>query len=223
MDERDLERLLNRYADQLSDEELDAAIPPEMRERLDKHVDRRSRESSMILRVAVPSVLGLAACVAFILFVLIPREPALEIERFVLASERVRTPSVEQGELRLGLALNRSAYVRVIAFDTRHERQLVPLDDVGGEFVRQTEGMNVRFQRVQRPDDPRGPAEVLFVMVVVSPGTSPTVEELLQSIPERIAPQTEDVHDLARALEQTARELESRFDCVVRVRAVPDE
>jgi hypothetical protein len=215
MDERDLERLLNRYADQLSDEELDAAIPAELRARLRAHVAREARASSRLLRAGLWS-LGVAACLVLIAFLLVPRGP---IKRFTITPEAVRAPSAEPSYYVVGLELNRLAYVRVVVVDARGERRLAPLDAAGTEFVK-TKGANVRIDRVSRPDDPRGSAEVLFVLVTASPGSSPTARDLLQCIPEPVARPTEDRRAIARGLKRIAHDLEARFNCVVAFKPV---
>ncbi|MBU0639014.1 MAG: hypothetical protein KKB50_09130 [Planctomycetes bacterium] len=219
----DLECLLERYADGLSDAELQMVVPAELRERLRNHIGREVHETSAILRWA-PWVLAPAACLALIAFLLTQWGPPLTIERMVITPERVRAPSNQPGELLLSLELSSPAHIRVVVFDARHEGRLVPLDDAGQEFVRRIElAYNLRFDGASRQTDAGGAAKVLFVMVVASPGPSPSTEELLQSIPERVAPRTEDRGEIAQALKQLARQLESRFNCTTRVTPVPAE
>jgi len=173
-----------------------------------------------MLHLAVSRLAGLAACVALITFLLFPR--ALTIDIFEI-SEEARRSSGQRGKPMIVLKLNRSAYVRAVAFDSRHGRRLVPLDDTRRVFVRKTKEINVRFDRAPLRDDPRGPAEVLFIMVIVSPGTGPTEQDLMQSIPDVVAPQTDGGDEFARELKQIAHELESDFNCVADVIAVPAE
>lgn len=215
MDERELERLLNRYADQLSDEELEAAVPAELRERLRTHVEREIRGSRRIRRLAVLGPVGLAACVALIVFLLVPQGL---IKEFELGRIRVRDQSPEPAGYRISLKLHRPAYARVVVFDAHGEPLLVPFDDAAREYVRRVEhAVSVEIDRVPRP----GAAEALFVMVIASPGPSPTREELLRAMTEQPTLQTSDDEGMARELGELARKLESRFDSVARFKRVP--
>jgi hypothetical protein len=216
MNECDLIRLLDSYADELSDDELQATVPPELRERLRTHVNHEIIGDRRILRLALPSFMGIAACAAVIALMLVPREQALTIQRSVVTSERVRAAAADQGELQLGLELNRPGYVRLVAFDDRHEHRLVPLDDAG-ELTRLVRRTTVRLDHAVGPHDP---AETLFVMVIASPHGSPTPSDLLRSIPERVPGQPTDLDGYARALERIKSDLESRFDCRVRIEAL---
>jgi hypothetical protein len=219
MNERDLIRLLDSYADELSDDELQATVPPELRERLRAHVNREMIGDRRILRLALPSFMGIAACAAVIALMLMPREQALTIQRFVVTAERVRAAATNRGKLQLGLELNRPGYVRLVAFDDRHERRLVPLDDAG-ELTRLVRRTTVRLDHAAGPHQPAQPAETLFVMVIASPHSSPAPSDLLRSIPERVPGQPADLDGYERALERIKSDLESRFDCRVRIEAL---
>lgn len=223
MDDTELERLLNRYADQLTDEQLEDVVPPELRDRLRAYVRREGRRPRQLLRLGAWG-LGVAACVAFIAVLLIPEGPALSVVRFEV-SPAVRAPSGEWGTFQIDLALSDPAYLRVVVFDARHEPWVIPFDEDATEFVRRVEATyHAECPRFPDPDDRRGAAEALFVMVIASPGPVPTEKDVLSANYQLLgAPQEASRAALRPRLEGIARDLESRFDCVVRVKPVPTE
>ncbi len=223
MDDTELERLLNRYADQLSDEKLEAATPPELQDRLRRHAERETRGSSRIVQFGVVGLLGLAACVALMVFLILPRQAALRIERFELSAAGVhRGPDAEAAKLEIDLRLSRPGYIRVIQIDARSEPWLIPFDSDAKEFVHRVErDYQAECPTFPDPNDPRGPAEARFVMLVASSEPVPTKEDLLQAIPDPIAPPDTPSAQVSARLEQLTRHLEARFRCAVNVQPVP--
>jgi hypothetical protein len=213
MDERDLERLLSRYADELSDDELDAVLPAALQARLRIQVDRETGGGARLMRVGLWS-LGVAACLALLAFLVIPRGP---IKRFTIAPELARASSAAPSDYVIGLELNQPAYVRVVVVDTRGQWRLA----LFGAAERKIDRANIRISRDFRLDDPRGTTKVLFAMIITARGSPPTEQDLRQCMPELLAGQTPDRAAIARALQRIAHDLESRFHCAVAFQPVP--
>ena len=188
-------------------------------EALAAEVDRRKPDSAVTevprRTRRWPWVVGvLASAAACIAFVLTSREE-LQITELTVRPSTVRR---SEAELQMTIGLSRPAYVSVILVDERYERWLVPFDRDQDRFLRYIqESDSFRFGWWPQPDDPRGAAKAIAVMVVAAKRPQPSKEDLLRAIPDPIAPSVATERVWEQELDAIKTQLQRRFDCAVRV------
>lgn len=216
MSEERIEKLLDRYADQLSPEELAAAIPAELRHRLREIAIREGSRKGRIMRFW-PYWAGVAALAACVVFTTLPREDELSIESMTISPMTVRGG---ESLVDVSLSLNRTGYTRVVVIDDRHEPWIMPFDSGGKIFVLRLD--QAASLTVDARPNPRHPdALAIFIMLVVTPDEHPTAEQLLHSIPDPIVPSGAADTEFHRAMNQLCGKLKAEFKCAVRFTPVP--
>ncbi len=157
---------------------------------------------------------ALAATAAIVAYFLL--SPQLAIDRLTISTQVSRGAS-EQLEIVVGVS--RPAYVRLLLIDTRNERWLVPIAEEPTPYERHLDKVvTLRGDVVPNPDDPRGVSRAVLAIVIASLGEAPSLEELLEAVPDPVA---NSLDDLDRSISHVANELETKFGCVVRYVRIP--
>ena len=113
-------------------------------------------------------------------------------------------------------------WIRIVVVDERLERWILPFhgrpngspEPVTGRWTGELPA-NVASQ------DPRGPARVVYYMVVASPDLAPTVDDLLAAIPDPISESPVKEESMLSHLDRIAASLSHQFECAVHVGRLP--
>jgi hypothetical protein len=163
--------------------------------------------------------LGAAALVAAAALLLFLWPSELRIDELI-----VRAPGHRgvDAKIQIELKINRRAFVRVVTVDARFERWITPFDRDETKFIKQVDGQ-VTLEGYLHPNrqDPRGPAEAILVMAIVSTEATPTTQEILTAIPDPVVPPGARTQVLLEAVKQHQEHLEQRFDCKIRFQQIP--
>jgi hypothetical protein len=225
INDEQVEQLLERYAAEVSADELERLIEPETRKRLERCAliqARQSRVRRRIIKLAV-GVAGLAAA-ACLLLVFYPRA-AVSIDAFSVSTLRGSDRAPGEMVFDVRLATNHPAYVRIVLIDDRHEPWIMPFggsrSDTAQEYVRHVKAPTSWTLSAQ-PNPKHPKAKAIFAMVIASKGEAPSTDALLKVIPDPVAPAEADLEAVRQALERMRDDLEKRFKgCVVEFRPIP--
>lgn len=164
--------------------------------------------------------LGIMATAALVSLVVLPA--GLRIQDCTIVARVDRGHDSIPNSYWLSLGLNRPGLIRIVVVDERLERWVLP---VGGRPNGAPELVKGRWTGKLPANvasqDPRGPARVVYYMVIASKRLSPTVEELLAAIPDPIAELPANDGKVFSHLEQIAASLSREFDCAVHVGRLP--
>jgi hypothetical protein len=213
-----VEQLLDRYAAELTADELEGLIQPETRERLERCAVIQARQLRVRSRIIFTvSVMGLAAAACLVL-VLYPRA-APRIDDFRVSTLRGVDRVSGDLEFDVWVTLKRPGYVRIVLIDETAQWWLTPFDQdrssTPKDYVQRIQG--TKTWTVSAQPNPKHPkAKAIFAMVIASKGEAPSAEALLKAIPDPVAPPNADTDIVRQALERIRTDLQQRFDCVVR-------
>lgn len=204
----DDQRLLKLVKAAVELEELEASVNL----RSPKHPSMAQRRSATQRWVKVgASVLAVAA----VLVIMVTRQD-IAIEQMAVLRVPVRAPGAD---IEISLNLNRPAYLRVVLIDMRNERWIMPIG-TRSEYVAQVPEQ----YRMQVPSAAIGTgaaSRAAYVMIIASRRLTPTAEELLDAIPDPVAPSSVEPATVRQRLDDIAVDLEQTFDCAVRVEQIP--
>jgi hypothetical protein len=166
------------------------------------------------LKIAAP-MLAVAA-VAALLF-------PVPTSHVVFQEAALRRPAVRalDSDLEIAISLNRPAYLRVMIIDERNERWLRPINEPSTYVVRVREQEVLRIPAVPDSVEPR-PGRPKFAVLIASADPPPSADDLLERIPDPIAPLAGGDDEVREALEKIAADLTRAYRCAVHIEPVPD-
>lgn len=204
------ERILGLARAALEVDELEAAI--------NKQAGGPARSIRAGLKRLWP--VGIIAAAALVCLLVLP--PGLRIQDCAIVERVDRGHASFPDSYTLSLGLNRAGLIRIVVVDERLERWVLPFDGRPNGSPAPVKGRwKGKLPANVASQDPRGPARVVYYMVIASQRLSPTVEELLAAIPDPIAELPANDKNVFSHLEQIAASLSRQFDCAVHVGRFP--
>lgn len=218
MTEDRVERLLERYADQLSAGEWQTAVPAEVRERLRAYaLEQGSRQRWVVRLWPYWAGAGAVAVAASLALFFVPLGAPIRIDAMSIAPVVLRGA---EEQIDVALKLSRTGFIRIVVIDDRCERWVLPFDEKQSTFVQRLDGAKT-LHITSHPNPAHPDSKTRYILAIASRGERPTAAELLQVIPDPVVSPDAGETALRKAIDQLRERLEKRFDCTVRFERLP--